>query len=898
MFQKVVLASVSLLVLAAAFALFLVSGDETAPSAPDAPTAAAPDQPTAAAGSADGNTALEASAELDQPTAARDAVAATAENRRPLPDDAEWITITVVDEATQQPVSGAVVAWHDEEPWEYLQSRPDIEELQQESIWRDHERLCELAGWSTRTAADGTARVTLHPQTTVVGRDGARYGMLFVRRNTVMPPGGHRLVLKPDRTLQVQVLTASGEPALRVPIGLLPLDAEHRAQGPYGWWTLATTAGPDGIAVIPHIQLLQQEAVEQHEVDPTKVQWHARAMLPGNDDHGVPFAIDALPTEPLVLRLPPCGEIHVRATFGGRPLAGFDGAYLSENSEKHNRRFQSWRMARTGADGVARFEHMVLGCRYDVNTNAGGGMHRSVDGPIAAGQVVEVTLAHDDAALLVQGRILLPDRTPLVKKSLQLRARGPDIHNWSEVKTDTAGRFLVTVGNSQKDNRLDELFFEFQQKGLPPRRAEVTPRTLRAGIEDVGDLVLAEPKVLVGGMFMAGDKPYLRPLHVWVEREEAATEKRAARWRRIETQEFQHEGSFRIYAAPTPGRYRLAVHAGEALPPPPVEFRPGTEDLVVAIETGDPLAASVLLPEKSAVHYVRAVLVGGPPPERSVNPGKNQEPPTAMPQKQTGDRHDLQWPALRAGSYTLELRLWSVAEPLVRIHDVQVPAPAGGDPRLLDIDLRPLVRTARLTLLDVTGKQLDDASGMLFPTGQAPGSEWLGYQLHEAVTELLLPLGPIDMTAMVAGYRPQPVRGGGDRLEVRLDPWPVLDVAVANLPQLPPKTSLRITATPEQPTPIKWRAPWDSGQSDHFLAPSPDRVTFENGQAKVPVGDGQSQLRLTLQANRRSVEITGFEPRTVLSTAGQVVLQVTNEQWQRALEELAKPQPGKQPTPK
>jgi len=63
---------------------------------------------------------------------------------------------------------------------------------------------------------------------------------------------------------------------------------------------------------------------------------------------------------------------------------------------------------------------------------------------------------------------------------------------------------------------------------------------------------------------------------------------------------------------------------------------------------------------------------------------------------------------------------------------------------------------------------------------------------------------------------------------------------------------------------------------------------FENGRVKLPIGDGPFGLQLILRSDNHNQVLEGVQPAQILSTAGQVAVQVPEESWKKALAELEK----------
>lgn len=889
--QKVLFVGLLLLLLGCGAFLYFTAdaGPHLAMPGSDDPAAAAGDAVPATA-TTEPHPAADATAEASGTgTAERAAAVLDEATQRPLPDNPKWIVVKVVEKATGSPLAGAVVHWFDETSWEYLMEKGGESEQYRELHWQG-ERFAELAGWRTRSDAQGLARVTSAEWTTVLAQHGTLHGKTILRGRTVEPIGGHVVELVPDLSLTVRVVDDRGTPTADVPITVSVLDKDGDQVASFGWSSIHRSRAPDGLATIQHLQSLRAEVQGNSGPGAAKLEWRVRLFLPGHLDPGVAFDVAAPPAEPIELRLPPCGSLRVRAEFAGKPVPGFRTAWLSQERGNEWRGFQSNRLATVDADGQARFSFVPLAQEYQVGSDAIGGLYRKTPGPQHPGQEVEVLLSPADDAMIVTGRLLLPDRTPAGDRRITVRATGPNLRAQPELRTDHEGRFVVSLGSPRKDNRLDQLWFELQKKGEVPLRAEAAGRTLRPGIEELGDLLLDGGALLVAGNLVAGGQPFTDPVSLRVEREEPGAAGRPARWRRVDGQLEYKDGSggFTIRGTAQPGRHRLVVNSENLLPVVPIEFQVGATDVVVALDPGQGLAASLLLPEQAPTEAVTAVLVSAVPPTPAPeNPRNNRL--TQRPEGRRGNRHDLRWPSIPAGTYSLEIRLWTVDKPLVAIPDIVLPLPAAGDPRLVDIDLRTLLRVVAFTMREAGGDAVSDNEGVLFPTAQASANEWLAHGFWSASPRVLLPAGPYDLLVCLSGYRPQPVRGNSDQVEVRLDRWPTIVVHVPEIPKLPDRARVQVALQPTERSPLRYRTQWSSGDRAEYVAPPQRNVTVVAGKASVPIGEGLHTLRVSLSANRRSHTLEGHTPQQVLSTVGEVVVTVPKEQWEKAIATVSQP---------
>ncbi|MBL8737747.1 MAG: hypothetical protein JNL12_15045 [Planctomycetes bacterium] len=909
--QKSLLLVVALLLFGAVATSLLLAGDGPAPMPLDAERSTATASGDAVSATGDQERGLPSDAmHSGEAASVERAEAAATTGSRPLPEDAKWLVVTVLDKATSTPVAGARVFWSDETLHEYLGFAGDhwdtwSEELQ--VMWRDPLKMAERGGWSAITDQEGKVRVTLREQTTVGCRHEGRYGLLQLRKNTVPPPNGHRLLLEPDQELRVHVVTADDRPAAKVPINLAPYGTDGRMVGYFAWQPFAFT-DTDGDATIPHVRALLEQLATQDEAKDQQVTWRVRAMLPGSRDGGVVVDMAALPSEPVLLRLPPTGRIRVRAEFQQQPLPGFRHAFLQEDADDEELRYPAHRLQKAGPDGAVVFEHVPLGRRFYTGSY-GIALHQEFRGPTAVDQQVEVLLEPRQEISLWRGRLLLPDGTPAAGLRANLQLRGPSVEEDEEFRTDAEGRFLIAAGRRNdadpdeagRDYSIQSVRVLTRPKDEPPLQGTAAPRTLRTGIEDLGDLRLERPPVVVAGRLLCGEQPFRGQIHLEIRKEQPAEGRRPVRWVDVDEARIwqNREGRFAAHGELPPGRYRLHASTEAALPIEPVEFRLGTEDLVVQIDLGSPVAASVLLPERTQADLVAAWLLPATTSRSASVTTKPRELRTS-PELQSGERFDLMWPAVPSGTYTLELRTMTRLEPLVTIPDLQVPPPEGGDPRLVDIDLRGLVRTCTLALHDQDGKPLERAYGCAFPFGQVETARWDGQQFHEQPATLLLPPGPVDLLLAVQGFRPQRVSCLGERLEVRLDPWPTVEVRPP-AQELPAGAhfTVRLQQATQGASEANFRSQWGGGNRSEFFAPSTNWQVFEEDQAKLPIGDGIYQLQIRIRQNGKSVPVPVTAPTQVLSTDGRIVPQVTAEAWQKATEQLKKQlEQTKNPTPR
>ncbi len=809
----------------------------------------------------------------------------------PFPEDARWVPVLVIDKATREPVAGADVGWVGEN-FEKYTAEQNLIDPDSMFLWRSIDLQVDRAGWRTTTDEHGIARVTFKEWTTVIATDAGRFARLTLRENTVAPPGGYVLELMPDLALTVQVLDEGGEPAAGVLLAVGIHDDPEQPQHFWGWGPIARTDA-DGRAVLRHLQqLLEEEDTEPAGAVRTP-RWCARTYIPGYDDPGIPFTLDALPAEPIVLRLPACGSVRLRAEIAGRPAPGFVSASLVQCIEQPNYRPDTAQLYRPiAADGWVRFPHIPLGREFIGSSNTNGDLSTRFVGPIARGQEVMVRITPENDTMVLGGRMLTGDRQPIRNGSFVLMADGQNVNTYQNFRTDEQGRFLVAVGESRDDNHVDTLRFEYQRYAEPSLRIDLPGRTLRPGVEDLGDLTVSGGKLVVAGTFVDDSGPLHKNVSFWVEHFEPTAAPNEAWQGTTDTMQHQDKtGHFEVRGEVPAGRLRLAFASHDQLPMEPIEFEAGNEHLEVRIDTGHQLAATILLTTGMPQEGLYAVLQPVQPDPDPAAARRDEDRFRVEPWSEDGERRNLQWEALRAGSYTLSVYLWTRAQPLLVIPDVMVPGPTGGDPRLADIDLRAAVRTVLLCLFDDTGTPLESPGGVAFAVGQDPGSTWQGTQLWEAKTKVLVPAsGSTELLVAVQDHRPRMVAVNGAELDVRLDPWPTLEVVLTGVPTLPEKVRLLAHLQPKSPNEAPYRSQWSSGRRGEMFDVGESRVAVAAGRATVPIGEGPHRVVLELVDNHRRIELSGIEPGVVLPNSERVFVTVPAAQWTAALAKFA-PEP-------
>ncbi len=819
-----------------------------------------------------GHTEAEAN-EAGNSSAVRDAVL-TNTPRVPIPDDATWIEIRVVHKATQQPVPDAIVSWYDDTVGKVLQEDKTISLEDRFAVWRDPEEQATRYGWTTTSNAKGIARVHLSESTQVLARHEQEYGRIEIGKKMLPPRDGYRVEIEPDFAVRVQVLDQAGRPAPGVPIGVAIHDKDGKFQYVWNWGASAITRGPEAIATIAHVQLWQRD--ERKDV----AQWRIRLMLPGFEDEGVPIDLKEPPVEPIVVRLPACGKVRARVEILGELLIPENPLTLHDSNGQ-----RGWNGGRSNlernadADGWARFPYVPLGAQYSIYASVlGNSLSKAFAGPVTADAEISVVLAPTDEHILLTGRLLNEQRVPLGAQKFQFQINGPQLGSRMELETNGEGNFRALIGRSRKNNRADMISAEVRREGERPLSARLAGRELRPGTEQLGDFVLQLDALLVAGTYTLDGKPCKMRPGARLERLVTGAENNNNNnnnnnnqgWRRESGMLFHQddEGHFEYRGNFSPGRYRLSFTSWNHLPRDPVEFDAGAKDLVIDLHEGSPLAASLLLPKGANDEPLARLVPEGPAPEWAKaeleQPERGGRLRASTNSREDG-RHDLQWRTLPAGSYCLEIRIGPIPAPILKIEGVQIPAPKGGDPRLVDIDLRELLGVQLIRVFDMLGKPLQESNAAFFPLGQDMSKTIQGFQCHGAESKLLMPRGMMDLMVAVAGYRPTTIRCTGEPLDVRLESWPTIRLLVPGADQLPEGLGMRVGLRAQNPSTTRYRSPWNSGELRELTEPSNRARTVTKQTVELPIGDGPHEVTVTLFGKNTTAKVE-MPPTQVLST--------------------------------
>jgi hypothetical protein len=827
-------------------------------------------------------------------TAATEAtrIATAATNAQPpIPADAPWLEILVVDGATDQPVAGAEVLWTTTSMYIPAAERP--------RQYADPDGIARRFGWHTRTDAKGCARVAADANgAAVYAFDGGRYGTAHVGGSKPVPDGGWRLTLTTDLTLRVLVVDAADRPAAGISVAI-------RADAPAGTGTYSSriaepqTTSSEGIAEFHHLQ--QWRGRGKRGATEGRLLLRAVALLPSVEAAQATFDPEAPPVEPIVLRLPPTGRLLAQLHQAGRPLT----AGVQFQAVDADATMEEAIMARTSLDlghatpcaedGTGRFPHVPLGRSFKVYARwADNVLETTAVGPVSNGEEVRVVLTTADVITVV-GRLLGPDDQPLANVTV---GASFDIEgaksNGARIDTDAAGRFTCQLTRiAQTRAALRHLFLIHTRSGASTLRAKLPPRDVVLGRNDLGDISMTPGALVVAGRIVVDPPDPKAYATLSVEAlAEARGEDGEERWEPqlelIVTQ--QPNGKFEVRGEAKPARHRLRLR-GMIVPPPPLEFRTGESDLTITVTTGSALSANCLAPGGMRDLPLRGVLrpAGAPPTDDELRRLLQHYFTRSGTAAEDGsDAINLRWQLLPAGTYTLDLEVLGLPAPLATVPDVVVPQPTPGDPRLTDIDLRGRIRRLNVVAKADSGPPSAGNLTLVFVMPQADPRRWTGFSAAGEEVTVFCPPGPTELQVMRAGFRPARIVAGEGTTTIRLEPWPGLELRFSNLPELPDGITLHGRLSDVDAVEEPNFQTMTTGGSLASMRPM-RRFEVKNGRATPAPGEGTFELVLVLTSNGKHRPLRSITPLRLVGTDSQapIVVQLDADEVRSALAELA-----------
>jgi hypothetical protein len=689
--------------------------------------------------------------------------------------DADEIVVRVVD-ADELPVAGArvlLLASANEEDQGTFWHLDEVDELMSR---RGTERSADDAGVLR------IARPTDGP-TLLLASHGTLWGKTRVEHDE---DGALELVLATDATLRAAVVDLAGAAVLGATVRIRQVHS-------WGGWTVRSRAveGEAAIATFRHVQ----ETVTAVESDR---HWAVgvEALLEEQVEH----ALDPenFPGELITLVIPATGAVEVRIVDEEwKPLIGEARVSLGIVRQGEPQRLSPFSEIRrttldvTAEEGVARFPMVALGAELEVAARRGQSRVATrayAPGPVRAGgtATLDVRLGSDHPVVVL--RAVYENGEPLANMQLlvriELTARHTSNMHDVAVTTDDDARFRVDVEADWTEDSERALIVTLGSREQPDATAVVDlSRKLQPGLNDLGQVTMAEPALLVRGRVVtpAGDPISQADLTL-----ETMSEARQ-RWTRERRFEYESDadGAFEVRGLFPGDSYRLGAQrsgwAGQ-----PREFRAGETDLVLEMTRAGAIVGSVLVDEEIPRDSIYVELTG----EIEYLDYPNRR--THLSEEGTFELEQL-----LPGTYGVRVRIDQHREVLREIEEVVVLSnETTRDARLAAIDLRGALFARQVTFLVDGG---DDArvQGQLSygPVGaeRLEGHLWF----HERELTLVSTDDVLDVEVSARGFRAVLLDGVQGDFEVRLEQGLKVRVVLRGDASIPdPPIFVKVALTP------------------------------------------------------------------------------------------------------
>ncbi|TAJ16253.1 MAG: hypothetical protein EPO68_11385 [Planctomycetota bacterium] len=620
----------------------------------------------------------------------------------------------IVDAATRAPIADARVRFADIPAAEYR-------------AWFDWNaglgpgcRRVEAEGRALRSDESGRVRIPVPAgRGVVVAQSGDRFGIWWYDADAPRP---WTLALERDAEWIVHARDVAGRP-----IPNLPLEVRAPAAPPRAPVTIATLeTDANGEARVEHAAwLLAHRDESRFAIHPLGL----FGELPRIDLDG-----RAPPTAPSELVLPEVGLVRVHVLDpDGAPLPTGDPSSSQQNVWLRDASVQGELkpgplVARVPLRGSGPHTLYVrTGLELEAIhrvSGVGGASTARASGPRAPFDTVDIAVRAGSGSPLVRVRVL-DERGPFAQRRVGIsrrlrRPNGSSSSGGQQLLTDARGILIVPLeelpANSVTLLTLTDAENEHRQALVR------LDQPVENGWVDAGDALLAEAPLLVAGLVCDGTGAPLSGARVDVqgalkpEYAPPADPKPSATPQQLEHQRLVRfmmgprwdatsdaAGRFEVRAFPICSELKLSAQRADQPRSAEVECAIGADDVRLVLASGGTLAGRVLLPDSLQPEHVRLSIE--PLRERAIKDSRD----SAAAQLAA----DGTWSAsgLLAGRWQIKVQDARVFawEPLVP--PIEVDVVADTTTRAPDIDLRALMRTLSISVVDERGAPIAEAQG-------------------------------------------------------------------------------------------------------------------------------------------------------------------------------------------
>lgn len=377
-----------------------------------------------------------------------------------------------------------------------------------------------------------------------------------------------------------------------------------------------------------------------------------------------------------------------------------------------------------------------------------------------------------------------------------------------------------------------------------PEEAVLAVASLPPGVNEIGDVMLVPLPIVASGQ-LTGVVPEFSRIGIELAKKDGD------RWQRESGFEldWDGEGGFELRAAIAPGTpIRLSPKPMHSLPVEPIEVPAGTTGIEIDLVAGGEATAWFLADETTPVDLLRIAIA---PQDQPASADREWRADGLLIHSEHG--FGIPWRGLTPGRYRLTVRSPVSARPLLEITDLE--APSGGaceDPRLKNIDLRPLLALAEVRVQGADGAPMVASDAFVVVTHDQ--RDWPAIPIVDGIAHVPIADAAVPILAIVPGYLAVETTVGPSGATVRLDRSPAIAVRAILSAPIPDDVDfeLRLVPTDERlrsariTIPRGLDIPAGSGPAVHRFA-----VSVEPG------ADGVAMLRPLLDAAHTFVARVG-----------------------------------------
>lgn len=637
---------------------------------------------------------------------------------------------------------------------------------------------------------EGSARI-LRPAaySLLIARSGDLYGTMYLHSETAEEIVV-RLAL--DRTLQVQVVDAEGQPVEGVGVVL-----QEGLEDSRRFVIESDTMGPEGIATLAHLDTVLPPDTRQgklYNLAFASLVKH-QPLLPFDPDAALdgPIVLELLPTGSMVFEMLDAdgmefdytGHLYVAAVesdgSGGKQSGPRHHSYMEKASRLD--------VAGVGLDMELVVEATPIGQLRPVKLR--------VEGPSKEGEKVTVSLVLSGAFPAFKGRLVPKDGTPRVgppatswPATLEVLdgPEGGDVAPIKERATLTAdGSFLLPVTHALAQGttcRVRILQRQHQARNTPLYAEFVAAIPGDGQAVDVGRLDFVEmPLVAAGRVVDSAGRPLVGADIQVAGKMSLGSSTPGFKWGFLGmgSSYTGSEGEFEVRGFQPNGEYalrpRMRGFQGRGFIP----FQHGDQGIELVLDRPSSLSGAVLVSEDIPLDRLNVALrYHGADPKAEFYDRK------VLP---LGFGGEFQFQDLRPGTIDLIVRTGPLAEPLHIQAEIKLaPGAAGDNARLEPIDLR-----GKLRMIDVLAQ--GDGGDPVERGYVTLGTR--NYQLLAGRARIIGKAGPTDLMIQAPGYLPLESAARDGATIVQLERTIPVSITVGtSLPEAPPGTQVLLGLSP------------------------------------------------------------------------------------------------------